>query len=477
MKKNHILIIGILFFLGISCSKNLTDLNTETKRPAVATGGTLFANATKALSDNLASASVNINPLRYTLKHWAATTYQDEPRFDFFTRNIPTTWWRAMYRDVLIDLKEATRYTSADLLLEPIKKNRLAIIDIMEVYTWSILVNTFGDIPYSKALDIAGNQTPEYDDAAGIFKDLMNRLDADIKNIDTTQAGFTSLEDLVYKGRMGGWLMFANGLKLKLGMIIADVDPAASKAAVEAADQLAIAKAGDNALFVYLEASPNKNPLNVDIIDGNRGDYVASKDLMDYLITLNDPRKSLYFKPNNNGVYAGGIVGSGNTLADMSQPSSRLTAPTAPLIFMDVVEMEFLRAEAKERGYNVAGTAADHYANAIKASIQYWGGSSSDADAYLSNSNVAYATAAGDWKQKIGFQKWIGLYNRPFDGWVEIRRLDNPVLSPPVSAVSGFPVRYLYPSIEQSINRENYTKAAAKIGGDNVATKLFWDKN
>ena len=88
------------------------------------------------------------------------------------------------------------------------------------------------------------------------------------------------------------------------------------------------------------------------------------------------------------------------------------------------------------------------------------------------------ATAAGDWKQKIGTQKWIALYNRPYEGWVEIRRLDQPKIAAPVNAkLTSFPTRFSYPSTEQTLNGANYTAAASAVGGDLYTTKLFWDKN
>ena len=95
----------------------------------------------------------------------------------------------------------------------------------------------------------------------------------------------------------------------------------------------------------------------------------------------------------------------------------------------------------------------------------------------LAQADVAYSTAAGDWKQKIGTQKWIALYNRPYEGWTELRRLDFPKITAPVGAKSGFPTRFSYPLNEQTLNGANYTSAASAIGGDVVTTKLFWDKN
>ena len=90
---------------------------------------------------------------------------------------------------------------------------------------------------------------------------------------------------------------------------------------------------------------------------------------------------------------------------------------------------------------------------------------------------MAYATAAGDWKEKIGKQMWIALYNRGYAGWHMIRRLDQPALNTTPEAVSDFPVRYTYPSVEQTLNGANWQAALAAIGGDVLTTKLFFDMN
>jgi hypothetical protein len=474
MRKLVYIALPVLFLAA--CTKNISSFNEETKKPAVVPGPTLFSNAVKNISDGLANGSVNINVFRFTVKHWAMAVYQDEAQFDFATRAIPQAWWTRMYRDVLNDLKESSRVITADASLDAgVKANQLAMIDIMQVYAYNILVNSFGNVPYKEALD-PNNLFPVYDDAKTIYTDLLKRLADDISKLNTASNGFAAADDLIYAGSVAKWAKFANTLQMKMGMTIADSDNGAAKAAVEASDAKAISAAADNALLKYLATSPNTNPLYTDIVLGGRSDYIAAKDLMDPLIALNDPRKTLYFGTNNAGDYAGGIVGKVNTFADFSKPSTKVSAADAPLIFADYVETEFLRAEAKERGYTVAGTAEEHYNNAITASILYWGGSATDAATYLAQTQVAYATATGGYKQKIGFQKWIALYNRPYDGWVEVRRLDYPVLTLPVGALSGFPNRFPYPGNEQQLNGTNYTSAAAIMGNDKVETKLFWDK-
>ncbi|WP_035094048.1 SusD/RagB family nutrient-binding outer membrane lipoprotein, partial [Aquimarina macrocephali] len=111
----------------------------------------------------------------------------------------------------------------------------------------------------------------------------------------------------------------------------------------------------------------------------------------------------------------------------------------------DYAEVEFLLAEAAER--SLVGSPADaenHYNNAITASITYWGGSSGDATTYLGQASVAYTTATGNYRQKIGTQQWIAFYNRGFEGWSSYRRLGFPNLNDS-SEGNPIPRRIKYP--------------------------------
>ena len=474
MKKYFIIAFSSLLIL--SCTKNISSLNEEKKKAANVPAASLFANATKAVTDYLASTNVNINVFRLVTQQWATTTYQDEPNYDFTTRNIPQAWWTWMYRDVLIDLQEAKKLIPNTLgITDGVKKNRTAIVDLMQVFTYSILVNTFGNVPYSESLDY-NKLFPKYDDAKAIYDDLMTRLNTDIAALSTASKGFDAVDDILYAGSVAAWIKFGNTLRMRLGMMLADVDATKAKAAVEASSPNAFTSSNDNAVFRYLSATPNTNPIWVDLIQSNRQDFVAGNTLVNTMKALNDPRLTLYFRPNDNGEYVGGVLGSNNTFTLFAKPSDKVAAANFPAVLLDYVEAEFDRAEAIERGFTVAGTAAEHYNNAIRASILYWGGTNAQADAYLAQPAVAYATAAGNYKQKIGTQKWIALYNRGYELWTEYRRLDYPVLVIPTTAKSGFPNRFTYPTNEQTLNPENYTEAAAAMGTDKVESKIFWDK-
>ncbi len=465
----------VLTIMLSSCAKDLEYFNRDPKNAETAPSGTLFTSAAKSLADNVVTPNVNVNIFRLIPQHWAQTTYPDESQFDIDTRPIPQNWWDAMYQDVIRDLAEAKKATAAESISDAQKANQTAQADILEVYAYSLLVNTFGDVPYSQALDI-NNVQPKYDNGREVYEAILTKLDAALAAIDEEEEGFAEA-DIIYGGDMAAWAKFGNSLKLRLGMTLADADATKARTVVEQAAQNVFESNDDNAVLQYLSAPPNTNPIWLNLVQSGRNDFVAGNTLVNQMNTLNDPRRQYYFTEFNGG-YRGGIVGNPNDYDNFSHVAEPITDEAFPGVLMDYSEVRFYLAEATARGFNVGGTPAVHYSAAITASIEYWGGSSAAAATYLANPAVAYATAAGDYKQKIGTQKWIALYNRGFEAWMEWRRFDYPRLVRPTNALTAIPLRLTYPVIEQSLNGANYAQAAAAIGGDGdrVTTKLFWDR-
>jgi hypothetical protein len=475
MKK---IILILLVLVAASSCRKLEDLNVNTKDPVVVPGESLFTGAQKNLFDHMVSTNVNINIFRLIMQYWTECTYFDESNYDLTTRTIPDNHWNILYRDILKDLQESTKIVGEttygmDGDEGQGKKNRLAIIDVMAVYAWSVLVETFGNVPYSEALNLE-KPLPKYDDALTIYKDLITRLNTDLGNMDANYVSF-GVADNMYQGDVASWIKFANSLKLKLGIVLSDVDAEYARSVVVQATPGAFTSNADNGKFVYGSAVPNTNPLYEDLVASGRKDFVISNTVVDLMNTLNDPRRPL-FMTMNGGVYVGGVNGASNDFTAFSHVADAIQAPEFPATILDYSEIEFYLAEAVERGFAVGGTAASHYENAIRASITDWGGSDGDATTYLAQAAVAYATAAGDYKQKIGMQAYLGLYNRGFEAWTEFRRLDYPQLVAPPDAESVLPLRYWYPITEQTLNGANWEAAAEAIGGDFVSTKLFFDK-
>jgi hypothetical protein len=475
MNTKKIISIVACIYLFAACNKDLAKLNVDQKNPSIVPSNTLFSNAQKNLATIIADANPNDNIFRLITQQWTQTTYTDESNYDLNTRTVPDLWWGILYRDCLRDLEEAKKLISTDVDDEGTQQNQLAITDIHEVYIFSLLINTFGDIPYSQSLT-TGVLFPAYDDAQTVYYDLLDRLDADIAALDASAGSFNGA-DLIYGGDIGKWKKFANSLKLVMGMQLADSDPAKAKSVVEAAAPGAFTSNDDNAVFVFLSAPPNTNPVWVNLVQSGRDDYVPASTIINLLEGLNDPRLSMYFTKDKFGSYSGGTPGDGNTFANFSHVTDKQQLPEAPYVILDYAQVEFTLAEAVERGMNVGGTAAAHYNAGVTASVESWGGTAAQANTYLAQSSVAYATAAGDYKEKIARQLYLALYNRGFDAWTAIRRFDYPSLPEPAQAQSEFPVRFTYPILEQNINTSNYNAASSAIGGDAVTTKLFWDKN
>jgi len=496
MKK---LLIIISVFLAFSACSKLEDLNKNVKDFAEVSGESLYNGATLQLMNQMSSANVNTNLTLMWMQHFANTTYYDESRYDMTTRGVPIATSNTMYRLVLMNYKEAARVLQTQPLAgisQAQRDNQLAIVEIMSVFAWSYVVENFGDMPYSQALDY-NFPSPVYDDGLTIYKDLISRLDAAMNKLTLAEAGMPPGYDNIFGGTAAGtamWYKFANTLKLRMGLMLYDVDDSYSKTVVEAAAPNVFAE-GDVMTMNYLSASPNQNQLYVDFVASGRDDYVVTSNIIDAMqpttpapehsilsVTVTDPRLEFYaisVVGSDPPVYSGGAQGQANGYPSFSHVNPIHLTADRPWIIMDYTEAEFLLAEAVERSFTVGGTAEAHYNNAVKASIVYWGGTTAQADAYLAQPSVAYATAFSDWKQKIGTQAWLAYWLRGNALWNSYRRLDYPRLyAPPdyLQEIDRVPVRLFYPSSEQTLNADNYEAASLKIGGDSPLTRLFFDE-
>jgi len=484
MKK---ILIILLAFLAVSCSKQkIADLNKDVKHPTDVPGETLFSNAEKDLSDQIASINVNMNVYKLWAQFFTEVTYEDESNYNIFNRSVPDNAWSVYYRGVLKNLKRSDSLIALEVkpsLPSDIAKqqNKFTIIDILAVYTWDRMETMWGNIPYSQALNI-NNVLPAYDDALTIHKDLLLRISKDIKALDVSNGSFGSA-DIIYNGDVTKWKAFANGLKVKMAIQVADVSSLATvvKTAISEAKAGTFTSPAQDAIFTYLSGTPNTNPLYVDLTLSGRLDFIGANTFIDVLNNLKDPRISSFFDGNikdSTGavIYVGGKYGYTAAYANFSHISTAISEdPTYENPLMTYSEIQFYLAEAAARGIT-ADDAASHYNKAITASFLYWGRTAAEAATYLSKSDVAYNQTK--WKSLIGTQAWISFYLRGYVAWTEWRRLDWPKLnlpSAPQTEDGGFPYRFTYPSNEQTLNGANYTKAASAIGGDKLITKLYWD--
>lgn len=479
MKRILMYLMVFVFLFASSCTDELTDLNVDPKKPESVPYTSLFANANVALFKRLASTNVNRNTFRLWAQHWAQTQYPDESNFELTERNANGFWFNEMYSVVLRDLKDAKPLVTENVNLTAEEKaNILAIIELIEIYTYATLVDIFSDVPYSAAL--GEDITPAYDNDEEIYHDLIERLDATIGKL----SGSTGLgsSDLVYGGDAAKWRKFGNSLKLRMAIRIADHDDGTAKTMAEQAVADGVFTSSDDDFELHFQSStPHTNPLWEDLVESGRTDFVAGNTLGDFMNNLNDPRRAQFFNNlDGGGAVIGGIVGSTNTYSTSSQPGDKLLDPTWPGTILGYTEVRFLLADAIERGYAVGGTAAEHYEAAVKNSIMVdWGGTQQEADDYYAQADVDYATAPGTWKEKIGSQKWIAMYDQGFEAWTTQRIYDAPAMNIATGAGTTPPTRWIYPSSEFSLNGESVEAAiqAKGAGFDDPFTKVFWDVN
>lgn len=474
--------------LFVSCEYS-EDVNDNRDAFYEVSPESLLTNAEKQLADQISTPSVNINPLRYFSHYWTQTTYNTESRFSFASRLVTDTYWNELYRDVLGNLQSAKGYVEAQPAPDDIpagdwevmRTNKLAVIDILQVYTFQILVDSYGDVPYSEALNVAEDKLPAYDDDAEIYPMLIERLDAAIASFDESQGSFDTGE-YIYDGDVASWIRFANSLKVKLGLNLSDVNPTLAQSTIESGFAGGvILENADNAEFRYPASAPNYSALYNELVASQRTDFVSDEVFLNALQEKEDPRLEIYYNPSETGSFTGGVLGANNTPAsDFAQIGERFKQPDLPAQYIEAAEMNFYLAEAAARGFNVGNTAEYYYTQGITQSIASWEIPTAEADAYLARPDVAYATAEGDWKQKIATQMWYAFFNRPFEAWNAYRRLDYPLHQAPSNAVAAadgvIPKRLYYPINEQTVNTANYDAAVTAIGGvDRLRVRVFWD--
>lgn len=479
MKRILIAILTITAGVFASCEDRLADLNIDPKNPSVVEAEVLFTYGQYNIVKQMTNIDYNHNVDRFWANYLTQTTYIQESSYDAANRDVGGSIWDNIYTESLSELKAAKELIAAEEVSDavlPIKNNKLALIKILEVYAYQYLVDNFGSIPYDEALDIS-NVTPAYNDGAYVYGAILDSLNSAINAIDVSAEAFPATADILYGSDMDAWMMFANSIKLKMGMRMADSNPSEAATIVsEAVASGVFTSNADGAIYQFSTSQPYTNPIyDYFEVDSRDSDFVVTQYFIDMLEGLTDPRIDMYLDDNIATGYVGGAYGAaGNAFAELTHIDPTLVAADFPGTILDYSFVSFLLAEAVERGF-ITGSAETHYNNAISASFEAWGLTAADAATYLANPDVAYATAAGDYKQKIGMQKYIALFNQGHEAWTEARRLGYPQLLTAASNGVANPKRMIYPTAEPLINGTNYTAASSALGGDNTTTAIFWD--
>ncbi len=491
-----ILVCGIV---SVGCSTDLTALNNNPNNPTSATANSLFTNATVSAVQRFNDSFQTLSMTSLFAQHIAQVQYVEEDRGHIRPETIDFLF-AGVYSRELKDLAKIIESNTATTA-----PNTYGPAVVMQSWVYQNITDLWGDIPYTEALqgDIEGGPLqPTYDKQQDIYAGVLSELTKATAAMKTDGSGDAGIgaADPIYHGDVAQWQRFSNSLRARMAlrMHLADAAKAnAELAAALAAPGGVFTSNADNAAMAWPGDGVFDNPLATNF--STRDDHRVSKTLLDTMLALSDPRTPIYAQPTVDDPmrYAGLQNGLDNaTVSEFFNSTSRpgemfypgataygtfgsAAGKSVPSLLMTYAEVEFILAEAAERGMAGVTGAAMHYANGVRASIQQWGGSSADANAYLARAGVAYVSGAGGLRQ-IGLQKWIALYMQGAEAWSEWRRTGNPTsirMGPSAYPdVLEVPRRLPYPSNEQSVNAVSLAAAIARQGPDTYATRVWWDK-
>ena len=397
----------------------------------------------------------------------------------------------------------------------PARSNLYNMSRIWKSYVFLVLVDTYGDVPYSEAgkAYLEGINLPKYDDQKLIYDDILKELEEATKALDASKP--IESGDLFYKGNIAQWKKLGNSLLLRAGMRYSKLDATKAKTivskAVDPANGGLLSANTDNALISF--NSTFNHPLAGYFQGTEKANVYLGKAFVEYLKITGDPRLKVisvkYEIPANPIATAGA---ENTTPADQEgmpygyNESTIATAPgfpgkigaafkysqinrktvgkiDAPEFFITYSQTQLLQAEAVSRGW-ITGDAKTLYENGIKAHMAqmatYDGSatiSSALQEAYLAANPYNAAKAL----EQINSQYWVSSFLNGSEAWANFRRSGFPVL--PVNTYPGkdpsvkdFIRRLVYPVLERSVNEANYKIAVARMGADELGTPIFWDK-
>jgi len=474
-----------------ACSTDLTGLNKNPNSPTTAPATALFTNATQATMTRFWGSFQTLSMTSLFAQHIAQVQYVDEDRGRVRPGTIDALFTN-IYANELEDYQKVIDQGKAAA-----NPNVSGPAIVMQSWVFQNATDLWGDIPYSEALkgDAGGSLTPVYDAQKDVYYGLLKSLTDASTAMVAGQAGLGNA-DPIYKGDAAKWKKFANSLRARMALRMSKADPA--KAATELTAAFAagvLTSNADNALLTWPGDGVFDNPWSSNF--ATRDDHRVSKTLLDTMLALSDPRVKIYAQPTKADPtkYAGLQNALDNiTVTPFFNTTSRPGAifypgstsygtfgtangKKTPSYILTYAEVEFIAAEAAEKGLGGQSGAATHYANAVRASILQWGGTDAEATAYLAQPAVAYAGGATGLKQ-IGLQKWISMFTQGTEAWSEWRRTGNPatIVPGPKMYWNYVDRRLPYSTAEASVNNTNLKAAIARQGPDDYATRIWWDK-
>ncbi|RUT78699.1 SusD/RagB family nutrient-binding outer membrane lipoprotein [Ancylomarina longa] len=478
--KKYIYSITIALFaiLVSSCSEDLMDnINEDVNDPANMASNLIITDVMTSSAFSVTGSDLAFYSSCYVEHNVGVFNqmYNAEIRSNEPTSS--TTYnnsWNSLYQN-LLNLNDIITKTSegGD---EDGNYHTLGIAQILSAYNLAILTDMMGDVPWTEALQPGVIFTPKLDTQESIYTVIFQFLDDAIANL-SKESNFPALgtQDFIYGGdeaSIAKWIKFAYGLKARYTMRLSLRSPNYDDVITFANNSFT--SADEQCQFEY-NGTSSKSPFEQFFLD--RDYFGASTSFHNKLVSRNDPRDAVFFKPYTDG---GDLTFAPNGAPNQTQGLygiSAISSITAPTYLMSYHEIEFLKAEAYARKNDLVN-AKIALENAIVAACGKVniGISATDAETYYNTEIAPGLTDQNATLKEIMVQKYIAFFEEEsIETFDDIRRLkamgedfiqlDNPLNT------SKFPLRFSYGSEDVTTNvnvREAYGD------GSYVYTENVW---
>lgn len=510
MKKysfNQIFFIVALSCFLSACTKSFSDINTDPNGTdkayaqqllAPALVGTLTANMTRNRTFNNELMQVTVS--------------QSDADAVVFRYNFPVSWSDYLYNSwysQLVNFKDIYRLASDSLNYN---KSYMGISLICQSWVYSLLTDTYGDVPFSEALlgRDSLNFTPKFDTQKDVYAGILQYLEQ-ANTLLSAGTAISGSNDPVYNGDVAKWRKLGNSLYLRLLLRIAgksevaDASIAKIKQIVSTPSTYPImASNADAAILRWTGAGALVSPWYTVRAQSFRAVSLCSF-FINHLVNWNDPRIDVttYGTSGVNrwgiapvsgefkGVASGYAAGQGEPMLSYfyatDQTVSGLTPPAncmqqEPLtgMIMNYAELQFILCECVAKGW-ISGSAATYYNAGVQSSITQWlpNWSQSITD-YLAAADITWDDnlSLDDKMEAIELQKYYALFCTDLQQWFEYRRTGHPILPKGKGLFNGgvMPARMPYPAYLLGSNSTHYREAVADQGPDVISTQVWWQK-
>jgi len=511
LTKISCILTAMVLLVSTGCDQDFEEVNRNPNNPEVVSPALLLPHIIRVASNEIVGKSWGLGNV--VVQYSAKIQFTNEDRYNWGPQGNPYSVFYNAMRDVnnVIILGEASGQT-----------NYVGAALVMKSLMYAFMTDAYGDLPFTEATKAKEDiNYPKFDRQEVIYQGILNDLAR--ANQLLGASGGTMEGDILFGGNVTKWKKLANSLRLRALMRLSKrVDPSSAMQAIvgDPTGSPIIQGNEDNAALQHLPDVPNQHYLFT-TRSGSFDEYRLSTTMERVLKDYNDPRLFVYAQPTTES--GAGLVGDPedyagvpNGLADedaygyspTGDPNkggsnyisnigllfsclqcSPFASPTGfQTMLMSYSEVQFILAEAREKGYITTGDAETYYLNGIRASFDYYEARLRAANltpianvtqpesSYYQQAAVAYSGSQQEKLVKIGTQKWLALFFNGMEGWYDWRRTGIPAISPgPAAFFDSVPRRFMYPTGVQALNRDNYQEAVARQGADVITTRVWWD--